>query len=197
MVQVDRGEHLRSGEWLDLNRAYWEAQDAEGPGERAGEPLAPGSRLLHLQCGGGERTLALAGPDVQVIGVDFSMQAVRRARARAIERGLTDRSRFLCANVYDLRHMLPEPDSFDRVLTSRSALTWLPDLEEWARIVEWFLAPLGSLRVDPDAGRPVVDADVRRWSPSAEDVIEALRATGLTVADPGDGSVGITASKTP
>ncbi|WKK70958.1 hypothetical protein Q0F99_14720 [Rathayibacter oskolensis] len=116
------------------------------------------------------------------------MPAVRRARALAAELGLADRSRFLCANVYELRHMLPEPDSFDLVTTSRSALSWLPDLDEWARIVEWFVAPGGSLVLEPTEGEPVVDAGVRRVEHSVERIVEALQRAGLEVAGSDQGS---------
>ncbi|KQQ19323.1 class I SAM-dependent methyltransferase [Rathayibacter caricis DSM 15933] len=168
MVQVDRGEHLRSGEWLDLNRALWDERVAAhvdssfydlsalrgGAGrlfpveEESLARVAPdgweGKRVLHLQCHFGADTLALAQRGADVIGVDFSMPAVRKARELAAELGLTDRARFVCANLYELRHMLPEPDSFDVVVTTWGTVVWLPDLVEWARIVEWFLAPGGS-----------------------------------------------------
>ncbi|MCM6762871.1 class I SAM-dependent methyltransferase [Rathayibacter sp. ZW T2_19] len=168
MVQVDRGEHLRSGEWLDLNRALWDERVAAHAGsafydlsalrggagrlfpveEESLARVAPGGwegkRVLHLQCHFGADTLALAQRGAEVIGVDFSMAAVREARGLATELGLADRARFVCANLYELRHMLPEPDSFDVVVTTWGTVVWLPDLVEWARIVEWFLAPGGS-----------------------------------------------------
>ncbi|KQQ04030.1 MULTISPECIES: class I SAM-dependent methyltransferase [unclassified Rathayibacter] len=198
MVQVDRGEHLSSGEWLDLNRAYWESRDPSRP-----DPLlaatAPseeeeGGRVLHLQSGDGSRSLVRAKRGAEVIGVDFSMPAVRRARALAADLGLTGRSRFLCANVYELRHMLPEPDSFGLVATSRSALSWLPDLDEWARIIEWFVEPGGTLTLDPTVGEPVVDADVRRFDHPTDRIVDALERAGLEVSDSAPG-VAIVASK--
>ena len=63
----------------------------------------------------------------------------------AAELGLGDRARFVEANLYDARHMLPEPGSFDLVFTTWGTIGWLPDVAEWARIVAWFLKPGGRL----------------------------------------------------
>lgn len=187
MVQVDRGEHLRSGEWLDRNREYWESRPAGSDPAGAASGLSvvrpvEGLRVLHLRSGDGAGSVALVERGAELIGVDFSMPAVRRARALALERGVAARSRFVCANVYELRHMLPEPDSFDLVLTSRDALAWLPDIEEWARIVEWFLTPGGSLVLGPASGARLETDDVRTFGHADENVLDALRATGLAVA---------------
>ena len=61
----------------------------------------------------------------------------------AVEIGAADRARFIEANVYDARHALPQPESFDLVFTTWGAIGWLPDIGEWARIVAWFLKPGG------------------------------------------------------
>lgn len=185
MVQVDRGEHLRSGEWLDLNRTYWEERTGEGalrPGLAEAvlsSTLTP--RVLHLGSGDGLDAQEFAGRGATVVGVDFSMPAIRRARARAAERDLSERTRFVCANLYELRHMLPEPDSFDVVLSSEGVVSWLPDLEEWARLTEWFVAPGGVVLVWPRSGTPREAADVRTWARSSADLAAALTAVGLTV----------------
>jgi SAM-dependent methyltransferase len=70
---------------------------------------------------------------------------VLAARSLAAEVGLAERSRFIHANVYDARHTLPEPESFDLVYTTWGTIGWLPDVAEWARIVAWFLKPGGRL----------------------------------------------------
>ena len=59
--------------------------------------------------------------------------------------GSTDRARFVQANVYDARHMLPDPEGFDVVYTTWGTIGWLPDVAEWARIIAWFLKPGGRL----------------------------------------------------
>ncbi|WP_228493822.1 MULTISPECIES: class I SAM-dependent methyltransferase [unclassified Rathayibacter] len=186
-MQVDRGEHLRAGEWLDLNRSYWEGRVRDGAPRTAlvesalASAVAP--RVLHLGSGDGAEALALAARGAEVIGVDFAMPAVRRARDDAARLELTGRARFLCANLYESRHMLPEPDSFDVVLTTAGTVSWLPDLDEWARIVEWFVRPGGVAVVGPRSGRAPASSELRTWSRPAEELAHALRAVGLTVRE--------------
>ncbi len=156
-------------EWARLNRAHW---DEKVPVHLASEfyDLAPlragagrlypieeaelpavapegweGLRVLHLQCHFGADTLVLAQRGAHVVGIDFSMPAVRAARQLAEELGLAERSRFIGADVYDARHRLPEPEGFDVVYTTWGTIGWLPDIEEWARIIAWFLKPGGRL----------------------------------------------------
>jgi SAM-dependent methyltransferase len=164
-VSVD----LSSGDWLDANRANWDervplhvaspfydrARLREGgsvldPIARAGiERLFPegldGMRVLHLQCHFGSDTLSLVNAGATAVGLDFSQPAVEEARRMADELGVADRARFVQANLYDARHALPEPESFDLVFTTWGTIGWLPDVAEWARIVEWVLAPGGRL----------------------------------------------------
>jgi SAM-dependent methyltransferase len=169
-----RTVELRSGEWLDANRAHWDERvpihvastfyDLEPLRAGAGRltsvdeaellRLFPGAdgrfdltgkRVLHLQCHFGADSLTLAQRGASVVGLDFSMAAIREARKLAGELGLSEQSRFLAANLYDARHALPEPDSFDVVFTTWGTICWLPDVAEWARIVEWFLKPGGVL----------------------------------------------------
>ena len=58
--------------------------------------LPPGGRLLDLGCGFGEWLLAAleSAPGVQGVGVDISAPALEEARARAGQRGLSDRVTF-------------------------------------------------------------------------------------------------------
>ncbi|WP_159601167.1 class I SAM-dependent methyltransferase [Agromyces humi] len=160
---------LRHGDWLDDNRANWDERvpvhvasdfyDREplhrgdgvlDPIARAGiDRLHPdgldGVRVLHLQCHFGSDTLSLANRGATVVGLDFSRPAVEEARRMADVLGLGDRARFVEANLYDARHALPEPESFDLVFTTWGTIGWLPDVAEWARIVAWFLKPGGRL----------------------------------------------------
>jgi 2-polyprenyl-3-methyl-5-hydroxy-6-metoxy-1,4-benzoquinol methylase len=111
-----------------------------------------GLRVLHLQSGAGEQSLALVQGGATVVGMDVSKPSTQHARARALELGVADRARFIEADLYDARHLLPEPESFDVVFTSREASTRLPDPGEWERIVEWFLKPGGRLVYSEDYG---------------------------------------------
>lgn len=160
---------LGSGDWLDANRVQWDERVPlhvasefydlstlrAGHGElypiEEGELASyfpeglDGKRVLHLQCHFGADTLALAQRGAEVVGIDFSKPAVVEARRLAAELGLDDRSRFVNANIYDARHTLPQPESFDIVYTTWGTIGWLPDVAEWARIVEWYLKPGGKL----------------------------------------------------
>jgi SAM-dependent methyltransferase len=160
---------LDGGEWLDRNRARWDelvpihvaspmydqSELREGRAtltpleERELPTIAPdgwaGLRVLHLQCHFGADTLVLAQRGASVVGLDFSRPAIDEARRLAAEVGLDDRARFVHANVYDARHVLPEPESFDAVYTTWGTIGWLPDVGEWARIIAWFLKPGGRL----------------------------------------------------
>ena len=133
---------LRGGDWLDDNRANWDERvplhvasdfyhrEPLRRGEGVLDPIArsgiermhpdglDGLRVLHLQCHFGSDTLSLANRGATVVGLDFSRPAVEEARRMAAELGVADRARFVEANLYDARHALPEPASFDLVFTT-------------------------------------------------------------------------------
>jgi len=112
-----------------------------GPFE-AGEigPVA-GKRLLHLQCHFGMDTLTFARAGAEVVGLDFSGEAVRAADALAAEVGLSGRATFVQSTVEDGRAAVD--GDFDIVYTSWGALLWLPDLAPWARTIASCLRPGG------------------------------------------------------
>ena len=70
-------------------------------------------RVLDLGCGTGEHALFFASRGLEVVGVDASALAVRRAAEKAAERGLS--ARFAVADVTDLKG-LGEP--FDTITDS-------------------------------------------------------------------------------
>jgi SAM-dependent methyltransferase len=110
----------------DVRIAAWEQTEV---GDIAGKTV------LHVQCHFGLDTLSWARLGAaHVTGVDFSELAA--------ETGLADRSRFVVADVYDLPGPLAG-ETFDVVYTGRGALSWLPDLEPWARAVAGFVRPGG------------------------------------------------------
>lgn len=198
------GVDLTGGDWLDSNRANWDervpvhvaapmydrARLREGgslldPIAAAGiARLFPdgldGVRVLHLQCHFGSDTLSLVNAGATAVGLDFSRPAVEEARRMAEELGVADRARFVEANVYDARHRLPEPESFDLVFTTWGTIGWLPDVAEWARIIAWFLKPGGGLYfADGHPAAYVFDGDggpgglpVFSYPYSSADVIE-------------------------
>jgi len=87
----------------------------------------------------------LAQRGAAVVGLDFSNARGEAGAGDRDELGLGDRSRFVCADLYDARHALPDPEGFDVVFTTWGTIGWLPDIAEWARIIAWFLKPGGRL----------------------------------------------------
>ncbi len=154
-----------SDAWFEANRKSWDARTPyhirsamyDVPGFMAGksslssiEVDAVGSvedkTLLHLQCHFGLDTLSWARLGAQVTGLDFSEVAIEEARSLAARAGLSDRARFVCANVYDAPAALGH-EAFDVVFASFGALCWLPDLGAWARVVAACLRPGGSFHL--------------------------------------------------
>jgi SAM-dependent methyltransferase len=150
-------------ERLAVNRANWDARTplhlasaaydvdgwlAEGRGPRRYEAEALGDvsglRLVHLQCHIGLDTLAWARVGADVVGLDFSPAAVAAARDLAQRAGLTERSRFVCADVNEAAAAL-RGESFDIVYVSLGALCWLPSVTRWASQVAALLTASGRL----------------------------------------------------
>lgn len=92
-------------------------------------------KILHLQCHFGQDTLTLARMGAQVTGVDFSENAIEKARFLAGK--LQIDAEFICCDVYSLKEHLDE--KFDIVFTSYGTIGWLPDMDRWAEIVSTFL----------------------------------------------------------
>jgi len=98
-----------------------------------------GKTLLHLQCHIGTDTLSWARRGAVVTGVDFSSESI--LIAQKLKEELKIQANFMLSNVYDLPKMLDE--RFDIVYTSRGVLCWLRDLDDWARIIYYYLKPGG------------------------------------------------------
>lgn len=152
-------------DWRGINLANWE--------ERTGAHLAPGGydlashragrgvldpiveselgpvaglNVLHLQSHIGHDTVALAQRGAaRVVGVDFSPAAVTAARALAGETSCHQAS-FVASDVYAAPAALPDgARAFDLVFTTWGTISWLPDLQGWARVIAHFLRPGGAL----------------------------------------------------
>lgn len=102
-----------------------------------------GRRVLHLQCHVGPDTLSLARRGAEVVGVDFSGEAVEQATKLAREFALADRVRFLRSDIYALPDVLE--GEFDLVYTSYGALCWLHDMGAWAKVAARYVRPSGRL----------------------------------------------------
>ncbi len=137
------GVHLAPGGY-DLDELRSGRSRLDPLVERELGPVA-GLRLLHLQCHFGKDTLTLAQQGAEVVGLDFSGEAINAARTLADELGLADRARFIEADLYDAPAAIGEPAAFDRVFVTWGAINWLPDIARWAQIVAHFLKPGGFL----------------------------------------------------
>ena len=150
--------------WYRANRANWDERVRVhmGPGgydlselraghgklnaiEEAELPSVEGKRIAHLQCHFGADSLALAQRGAAVVGLDFSAPAIEQARKLAEETCLTDRARFVHADLCDALAAIPLPHEFDMVFVTWGAICWLPDISRWAQIVAALLHPGGSL----------------------------------------------------
>lgn len=98
-----------------------------------------GLKILHLQCHFGQDTISLSRLGAEVTGMDLSDDSVKKAKELAYECG-TD-TEFVCCDLYDLPNHLT--GQFDIVFTSYGTISWMPDLDKWASVIDHFLKPGG------------------------------------------------------
>lgn len=98
-----------------------------------------GKTILHLQCHFGQDTLSLAQLGAKVIGMDFSENAIDKARELNDQLGLD--AKFVCSDINELDKNLQ--GQFDIVFTSYGVLKWLSDINRWGEIVAHFTKPRG------------------------------------------------------
>lgn len=101
-----------------------------------------GLRGVHLQCHIGTDTISLARLGAHMTGLDFSPAALAEARRLAEELGHD--IEFVEADLYSAPDVLPQ-GTFDLVFTGIGALGWLPNIQNWAKVVADLLAPGGRL----------------------------------------------------
>lgn len=147
-------------DYLEINKKLWNNRteihftsdfyDVSGflKGKEALNPIEigllgdiTGKKVLHLQCHFGLDTLSLARRGAKVTGVDFSENAI--AKARQLNQAAGTNAEFVQCDVYNLIDCLE--GEFDLVFTSYGVIGWLPDLEKWAEVIAHFLKPGGEL----------------------------------------------------
>ena len=96
--------------------------------------------VCHLQCHIGTDTLSFARAGATVTGVDFSPAALASAGRLADRLGLA--ATWVETDVLNAREAV-EGD-FDLVYTSIGTITWLKDLDQWARQIAALLRPGGT-----------------------------------------------------
>lgn len=165
-----------TGEYVDANRANWDARVADhvvayGAEAFADNPsansvrgdlalMAPhlphgsvdGLDLIHLQCHIGLDTISWARLGAHVTGTDFSTEAITAARQLAARAGLS------VEFVQTLNEEAPAilGREFDVVFTSVGVLAWLADLESWAHTIHTLLKPGGLFFIRE--GHPMMSA---------------------------------------
>lgn len=99
-----------------------------------------GKSILHLQCHFGMDTLSLSKMGANVVGVDFSEEAIQTAKSLNEELGLN--AQFCCCTIYDAPVVL-QGQQFDIVYTSYGVVNWLPDLTQWGHVISQMLKDCG------------------------------------------------------
>ena len=95
-----------------------------------------GKSILHLQCHFGMDTLSLSKMGANVMGVDFSEEAIQTAKSLNEELGMN--AQFCCCNIYDAPAVM-QGQQFDIVYTSYGVVNWLPDLTQWGHVISQML----------------------------------------------------------
>lgn len=148
-----------------------------------------GLDLVHLQCHLGTDTLRWVTEGAHVTGLDFSPAAIQAAGRLADRAGMTDRSRFVVADVFDAAAALA-PSTYDVVYVSLGAICWLPSIERWASQVAALLKPGGRLAVHDVHPAAWASADdeptlVHTYFEEAEALVDDSGATYTDGGDPG------------
>jgi SAM-dependent methyltransferase len=152
------------GEYVEVNRAWWDARavaHAQSPDYAVGALVEDpqflsrivrfdlprlgdigGLRGVHLQCHIGTDTVSLARLGARMTGLDSSAVSLEQARRLASCAGAE--VEFVESDVYDAVAVLGS-GGFDLVYTGIGALCWLPSVVGWAAVVGALLAPGGRL----------------------------------------------------
>ena len=131
------GEHYNSN-FYDV-KGFLEGKSSLTPIELECLGNIEGKKVLHLQCHFGLDTISLSRMGAKVTGVDFSDEAIEKARLLADK--LETDTKFVCCNLFDLPEHLE--DFFDIVYTSYGVINWFPNLKEWGAIIRKYLMPDG------------------------------------------------------
>lgn len=148
--------------------------------------LQPGQRVLEIGCGTGEllRTLKQRFPEVEALGIDPDLSALRRARRKATRGSLQIQYERAFADDLPL-----SDDNVDRVLSSFMlhhvpVAEWVPVLREARRVLrpggELHLVDLGGSLAGPDGGHPHRSSQATESLPAQ--VLAALVDAGLSGA---------------
>ena len=157
----DRAAVHAASEFYGIDRLVADPHAVSGVARRDLAVLRPhlpesglaGLALLHLQCHIGDDTLSWKRfGAAEVWGLDFSPASLERARTLADRCG--ERVTYVEG---DARFAADAIDrTFDVIVTGTGAITWLPELSDWARSIARLLAPGGVFLLRDD--HPLLDA---------------------------------------
>ncbi len=163
-----------------------------------------GKSLLHLQCHFGLDTMSWARLGADVTGVDLSSESIKQARELAESTGIS--AQFIESDVIAFGER--NSKQYDIVFSSYGALCWLPNLNDWAKVIANALSVGGEFHLvefhtfnDVFSGysyfpeeTPSIDQDgtytencdgetstMMTWSHPVSEVITALLEAGLTL----------------
>ena len=151
-------EHNRRA-WDEIHRRRAEALAGQlGLPEVVRRSLADlhGKRVLHLQCATGEETLELAQLGATLTAVDISEAAIEVGRERA------PNILWVQADVQQLPQELRR-GRFDLVYSSVGSVSWLHDLDGWARGIGQALRPGGDFLLYEEHPVAIVVDAFLRW----------------------------------
>ncbi|RWS25683.1 type 12 methyltransferase-like protein, partial [Leptotrombidium deliense] len=138
-------------------------------------------------CHFGIDSLCWARRGANVVGVDFCSQSIEEAKKLNEELGLN--ASFVCSDIYSLNEVLKkEKEQFDIVYTSYGVIDWLPDLNEWASVIAYFLKPNGFFYiVEYHQFMKVLDDNFERveYSYVNSEIIESDVEGSYAVPEPG------------
>lgn len=141
--------------------------------------IRSGQLALDVGCGSGDISFRLAervGSAGRVIGIDLNNDALERAEAQALERGITNVS-FLQANLHTLPESIRQPH-FD-VVTCRRVLMYLPDKVAALRCLFESLKPGGRLVLqEHDASVSISSASLPETENAHRLIWDTVRAEG-------------------
>jgi ubiquinone/menaquinone biosynthesis C-methylase UbiE len=103
--------------------------------ELEGVGKVKGKSMLHLQCHFGQDSLCWQRLWSRSNRSDFSAKAIEQARK--INQSLELSAKFVQSDIYALPENLD--GKFDIIFTSYGTITWLPDLDKWAKVIRHFL----------------------------------------------------------
>lgn len=147
---MDNYLEINKKSWNNRLDAHWDSDFYDVPKFIAGKSSLnkielnllgdiKGKSILHLQCHFGQDTISLSRLGAEVVGIDLSDKSI--AKAKELATATNSNAHFICSDVYELPKVLDK--KFDMVFTSYGTISWLPDLDKWAKVIQRFLKPNG------------------------------------------------------